>query len=277
MRTWVIGDIQGCYKSLQRLLQAIAFDARYDTLWFVGDLVNRGKGSLEVLRFLYDMQDRVVSVLGNHDLALLAAYWGFKKSNLTIDPILQAHDADRLIAWLRHRPFLHVDYKLGAALAHAGVSPEFDLGMALHYAKRVERKLQSDQGAAWLEQVMKEGKDRFDRKASEIDIDRYIVSSFTRMRFCHTDGRLDFKQKGAPSKKLREKGLIPWFLCPKRKTIDLHILFGHWSTLGFYSDEQVTAIDTGCVWGGELSALEISKRPFRRQSIVCDGAMTPET
>ena len=276
MSVWVIGDVQGCYRSLQRLLQAIAFDRRHDTLWFVGDLVNRGKGSLEVLRFLYDMQDRVVSVLGNHDLALLAAYWGFKKSNPTIDSILQAPDADSLIAWLCHRPFLHVDYTYGVALAHAGIAPEFDLGMALHYAKRVEQKLQSDQGATWLEQVMKEGRDRFDHKASDIDIDRYIVSSFTRMRFCHTDGRLDFRQKGAPSEKLQEKGLVPWFLCPKRKAIDLHILFGHWSTLGFYSDARVTAIDTGCVWGGKLSALEISKRPFRRESVVCDGAMIPE-
>jgi len=270
MAIWAIGDIQGCNNSLQQLLTKIDFDPAKDKLWLAGDLVNRGEQSLEALEYLYSIRDSIVIVLGNHDLALIAAYYGIKKSNESIDPILQSPDAKKLINWLREQKFLHVDYTLGYCMSHAGISPEFDLGMALEYAKRIEKRLQGDDVETWLKQMFKHGIDRFNRDASAIDIDRYIVSSFIRMRFCYKDHRLDFDQKGAPTELLRQKGLKPWFESENRKDIHMKIIFGHWSTLGFYHDEHVLALDTGCLWGGELTAARIDTDKVEIVSVSCD-------
>ena len=269
MAVWAIGDIQGCYKALKALLEKIAFDPMQDRLWIAGDLVNRGEGSLETLEYLYSIKESVEIVLGNHDISLIAAYYGIKKSNPTIDPILESPEAQNLIDWLRGQKFLHVDYQLGYCMAHAGISPEFDLGMAMMYAKSVEEKLQDDHAAVWLEQMLKQGSNRFNRKASLIDIDRYIVSAFTRMRFCDGDHRLDFDQKGPPTDELREKGLKPWFECDYRKDLDLRIIMGHWSALGLYQDEHVLALDTGCVWGGKLTAARIDSDEVEIVSVAC--------
>ncbi len=269
MAVWAIGDIQGCYDSLQRLLTKVEFDPSKDTLWIAGDLVNRGPKSLEVLEYLYSLKKSVIIVLGNHDLALIAAYYGVKKSNETIDPILQSPKAKTLIAWLCNQKFLHVDYALGYCMSHAGISPEFDLGMALEYAKRVEERLRRDDIEIWLKQMFKHGVERFNREASHIDIDRYILSSFIRMRFCYKDHHLDFDQKGPPTEALREKGLKPWFECENRKEIDLKIIFGHWSTLGFYDDDNVLALDTGCLWGKSLTAARIDSDEVEIVSVDC--------
>jgi bis(5'-nucleosyl)-tetraphosphatase (symmetrical) len=269
MAVWAIGDIQGCYNSLRALLEKIDFDVTQDKLWIAGDLVNRGEGSLETLEYLYSIKENVQIVLGNHDITLIAAYYGIKKSNPTIDPILESPEAKKLIDWLRKQKFLHVDYELGFCMAHAGISPEFDLGMAMMYAKNVEEKLQSEHASTWLEQMFTQGERRFNRDASLIDMDRYIVSAFTRMRYCYGDHRLDFDQKGAPTDELREKGLKPWFECQDRKDIDLRIIFGHWSTLGFYEDEHVLALDTGCLWGGKLTAARIDSDELEIVSIEC--------
>ena len=274
--TWAIGDIQGCFSAFKKLLQKIQFDPRYDTLWLAGDVVNRGDGSLETLEYLYSIRDSVKMVLGNHDITLIAAYYGIKKSNPTIDPVLQSPRAEELIDWLRSQPFLHTDFSLGYCMAHAGISPEFDLGMAIEYARRIEEKLQSDNASAWLKKMFKEGSDRFDRKASPEDIDRYIVSSFTRMRYCYKDHRLDFKQKGAPTPEVRKKGMKPWFECESRKEIDLKIIFGHWSTLGFYQNEHVLALDTGCLWGGALTAARIDTPEVKIVQLDCAGCMSPD-
>ena len=270
MAVWAIGDIQGCHGSFMELLEKIAFNPEYDKLWIAGDLVNRGEGSLETLEYLYNIKESVEIVLGNHDITLIAAYYGIKKSNPTIDPILQSPNAKKLIDWLRGQKFLHVDYQLGYCMAHAGISPEFDLGMALRYAKRIEERLQSDDVATWLKAMFKHGVNRFDRKSNSIDIDRYIVSAFTRMRYCYGDHRLDFDQKGTPTDTLRKKGLKPWFECENRKDIDLKIIFGHWSTLGFYHDENVLALDTGCLWGGTLTAAKIHSKEVQVVSIECN-------
>ena len=272
MAVWAIGDIQGCNDSLQQLLAKINFDPSKDTLWLAGDLVNRGEQSLEVLEYLYSIKESIVIVLGNHDIALIAAYYGIKKSNKTIDPILDSPKATELITWLRGQKFLHVDYTLGYCMSHAGISPEFDLGMALEYGKRVEERLQRDDVEIWLEQMFKHGIDRFDRNASAIDIDRYIVSSFIRMRFCYKDHRLDFDQKGAPTELLRQKGLKPWFECKNRKEIPLKIIFGHWSTLGLYQDENVLGLDTGCLWGAELTAARIDSEVLEIVSVSCNNS-----
>lgn len=269
MAVWAIGDIQGCYDSLKALLKKIDFDVTRDKLWIAGDLVNRGEGSLETLKYLYSIKENVEIVLGNHDITLIAAYYGIKKSNPTIDPILQSPEAQKLIDWLRGQKFLHVDYELGFCMAHAGISPEFDLGMAMMYAKSVEEKLQSDHASVWLEQMFRQGERRFNRDASLVDIDRYIVSAFTRMRFCYGDHKLDFDQKGPPTEELRKKGLKPWFECEYRKDIDLRIIIGHWSTLGFYEDEHVLALDTGCLWGGQLTAARIDSDEVEIISVDC--------
>ncbi|KYJ86493.1 symmetrical bis(5'-nucleosyl)-tetraphosphatase [Sulfurovum riftiae] len=270
MSVWAIGDIQGCYGAFMQLLEEIAFDPKKDRLWLVGDLVNRGEGSLETLEYIYSIRESVEVVLGNHDISLIAAYYGLKKSNPTIDPILNSPRAAELIEWLRHQKFLHTDFQLGYCMAHAGISPEFDLGMAMMYAKRIEEKLQSEEAAAWLKKMFKSGINRFNRDSSKIDIDRYIVSAFTRMRFCYKDHRLDFDQKGPPTDELREKGLKPWFECENRQDIDLKIVFGHWSTLGFYQDEHVLALDTGCVWGGKMTAARIDVEIPEIVSVSCE-------
>ena len=269
MAIWAIGDIQGCYTSFKALLEKIDFNPEMDKLWVAGDLVNRGEGSLETLEYLYSIRDSVEIILGNHDITLIAAYYGIKKSNPTIDPILASPNASKLIRWLRRQKFLHVDYQLGFCMAHAGISPEFDLGMALKYSKRIEEKLQSDEVEVWLKAMFKHGIDRFNRESSCIDIDRYIVSSFTRMRYCYGDHRLEFDQKGKPTDALRKKGLKPWFECLNRKDIDLKIIFGHWSTLGFYHDEDVLSLDTGCLWGGQLTAARIDSKDVEIVSIDC--------
>jgi len=277
MAVWAIGDIQGCHASLMELLGKIEFNPIQDKLWIAGDLVNRGEDSLETLYYLYSIRDSIEVVLGNHDIALIAAYYGIKKSNPTIDPILASPDAKKLIDWLRGQKFLHVDYQLGYCMAHAGISPEFDLGMALRYAQRIEEKLQGndDEVKIWLKQMFKHGIDRFDREASAIDIDKYIISSFTRMRYCYNDNRLDFNQKGAPTDALRAKGLKPWFECDNRADIDLKIVFGHWSTLGFHHNEHVLALDTGCLWGGELTAARIDSDEVEIVQVECDAVMEP--
>jgi len=269
MAVWAIGDIQGCYKSFRELLAKINFNPEVDTLWIAGDLVNRGEGSLETLEYIYSIRDSVEIVLGNHDITLIAAYYGIKKSNPTIDPILTSPNAKNLINWLRRQKFLHVDYQLGFCMSHAGISPEFDLGMALRYAKRIEEKLQRDDASVWLEHMFKGGIHRFNRKASKIDIDRYIVSSFTRMRYCYKDHKLEYDQKGTPTDTLRDKGLKPWFECDNKKEIDLKIIFGHWSTLGFHHDDNVLSLDTGCLWGGKLTAARIDSDEVEIVSVEC--------
>jgi bis(5'-nucleosyl)-tetraphosphatase (symmetrical) len=270
MAVWAIGDIQGCYQPLKKLLEAITFDPKKDTLWLAGDLVNRGEGSLETLEYLYSIRNHIHIVLGNHDLSLIGAYYGLKKSNATIEPILKSPNAPLLIDWLRGQKFLHIDYKLGYCMAHAGISPEFDLGMARKYANDIEEKLQGPKASDWLKEMFKESNGRFDRYAKEIDLDRYIISAFTRMRFCYEDHRLDFDQKGTPNDALKAKGLKPWFECTDRKEIHLRIIMGHWSTLGLYADDKVLALDTGCVWGGKLTAARLDSDEVEIVSVNCE-------
>lgn len=269
MAIWAVGDLQGCYRSFKELLKKISFDPAKDRLWIAGDLVNRGKGSLETLEYLYSIRKSVEIVLGNHDLLLIAAHYGIKKSNPTLDPILSSPDAKKLIDWLRGQSFLHVDHRLGYCMVHAGISPEFDLEMATHYARHIEKQLQGDDVSVWLEKMFKNKVEHFDKKASKTDIDAYAINTFTRMRFCYHDRRLDYDQKGEPTDGLRKKGLIPWFECEERKAIELKIIFGHWSTLGLYSDENVLSLDTGCLWGRALTAARIDLDELSVVSVEC--------
>ena len=236
-----------------RLLEKIDFDPAQDRLWIAGDLVNRGTESLEVLAYLYSIRDRIDVVLGNHDVALLAVYWGLKKSNPTLDPILKSPDADKMIDWIRSLSFVHYDKRLGYVMAHAGIPPAFDLETALFYSQKLQEKLQGDKAAKWLDKKMLGGVHTFSEKKKN----RFAINAFTRMRFCDQEGRLDFDQKGAPGKKTYTAGLYPWFEVRHRKPLGVKVIFGHWSTLGYRENDEVVCLDTGCVWQGKMTAKRI--------------------
>ena len=266
MAVWAIGDIQGCFDSFQKILKKIEFNPTVDKLWVAGDLVNRGNKSLETLNYLYSIKDSIKIILGNHDIALISAYIGIKKPNKTIQPILNAPNAKELIDWLRQQPFFHYDFSLGYCMSHAGISPQFDFGMAITYAGRIEKKLQGRNYKSWLKQMNKKSSHKFNAKANSSEIEKYILSSFISMRFCYDDGRLDFKQKGSPTNMKRlNKGLYPWFACPSRRSFPLTIVFGHWSTLvsdsklDYYSDGNVLGLDTGCLWGNKLTCARLDE------------------
>lgn len=270
MAVWAIGDIQGCFDSFKMILKKIKFNPEVDELWIAGDLVNRGDKSLETLNYLYSIRGSIKIVLGNHDISLISAYVGIKKSNKTIKPILDAPNVKEIIDWLRNQPFLHIDYKLGYAMSHAGISPQFDLGMAIRYSSRIEKRLKGRNYKSWLKEMKRSSSNRFNAKAKPLEIEKYILSSFVNMRFCESDGTLDTKQKGSPTlTKSLYKNLYPWFSCPSRKDIPLKILFGHWSTLvngttlKYYHDSNVLCLDTGCLWGRRLTIARIdTKEPL---------------
>ena len=257
--TWAIGDIQGCFDNFKELLAKIEFNPSKDRLWLVGDLVNRGSKSLEVLEYLISIEDSINVVLGNHDITLIASYYGLKKTNPTIEPILKHKNAKKYISWLREKPFLHIDYNLGYALAHAGIAPNFELGAAKYYNNILQQRLKSSHVKEWLRAMLSKDTPYFDPHGKNLDIERYALSSFTRMRYCYKNGYLDFKQKGSP-KNLKNPKLYPWFKCPTRIKKEVKILFGHWSTLGFLETPEVVALDTGCIWGGELSAYSLEEK-----------------
>ncbi len=258
MATYAIGDIQGCHDQLQRLLAQIGFDPARDTLWFAGDLVNRGPQSLEVLRFVKGLGESAITVLGNHDLHLLAV-WQDKhhhfKSNDTLLPIIEAPDCDELLDWLRRRPLLHHDAALGYTLVHAGLPPQWDLATAQRLAAEVEETLRGERFIGFLEHMYGNRPKRWAEELEGWDRLRFAVNCFTRLRFCSAEGELDFHHKGAPG--TAEGEVLPWFQIAARQSRDLRILFGHWSTLGFYRTDNLCALDTGCLWGGALTALRL--------------------
>lgn len=260
MALYAIGDIQGCYDELQRLLEKLRFDAHADRLWLVGDLVNRGPKSLEVLRFIKSLGAGAVAVLGNHDLHLLAVAAGIErlKPGDTFGPIQQAPDRDELLDWLRHRPLLHHDPALGYALLHAGLPPQWDLAQAQRCAKEVESVLRGKDYKEFFKHMYGNEPDLWSENLSGWARLRYIVNCFTRLRYVDDAGRITHKEKGAPNS---NKSLTPWFRFPKRKSSAARIIFGHWSTLGLVFENNVYALDTGCVWGGELTALCLDRDP----------------
>ena len=257
MTPYAIGDIQGCYDDLQALLDALKFDYRRDTLWLTGDLVNRGPRSLEVLRFIKSLGECAVTVLGNHDLHLLAVANGHapQKKDDTLVPILEAHDIDEILQWLRSRPLLHHDEIRNITLIHAGLAPQWSLQDAIQCAREVENELQSDNYNEFLARMYGNQPDRWSADLKRWERLRFSVNCFTRLRYVNGNGRLKLKTKGAPGS--QPAGCVPWFQAPKRQTANEKLIFGHWSTLGFYDADNVINIDSGCVWGGKLSAVNI--------------------
>jgi len=255
MATYAIGDIQGCYGPLRRLLDLCRFNPRHDRLWLVGDLVNRGPHSLAVLRFVKSLGSRAVTVLGNHDLTLLIVAAGHRKPSPddTFNPILRAPDRDELLHWLRHRKMMHVER--GFAMVHAGLLPQWTIVKALKLAREVETELRGDDHEKFLRKLYGNKPNRWDDDLQGIKRMRVIVNAMTRMRICTLAGRMEFAHKGKPFH--LPIGYVPWFSVPQRKNRGTTILCGHWSALGLFANANVIALDTGCLWGGELTALRL--------------------
>lgn len=261
MAIYAIGDVQGCFAELQQLLSQISFDPKHDKLWFAGDLVNRGPQSLEVLRFVKNLGSCAKVVLGNHDLHLLALAHGLAphKKNRDLLPILTAPDRVELLNWLASQPLLQHSKKLQVTMIHAGLPPQWDLPTAQACAKQVETILSSDQCYALLAEMYADKPRRWKPKRKGIPQWRYIINCFTRLRYCDTQGRLALDYKGHPDS--CSEGFTPWFAAENRLTAQDRIVFGHWSTLGLLVNNQAWSIDTGCVWGGSLTALRLDTLP----------------
>ena len=275
MATYAIGDLQGCYDALQRLLDKLRFDPAQDQLWLAGDLVNRGPDSLASLRFVKSLGDSAITVLGNHDLHLLAIAADHKT---TKDPglkaILTASDADELIDWLRRQPLIHFDPELNFSLVHAGIYPSWTLQQALDYADELHQMLASDNYLDFIHHMYGNKPRAWSDDLNSWDRLRFMVNSFTRMRYCDADGKLNLKDKGPIGS--QRAGSLPWFDIPKRKTGKQRILFGHWSTVGKLKRDDVYALDTGCIWGGDLTALQLDTEKPKYISIACPEFRHPK-
>ena len=273
MATYAIGDIQACYDELMQLLEVLRFDPAQDRLWFTGDLVNRGTQSVEVLRFVKSLGDSAVMVLGNHDLHLLAIADGatYLRPKDSFMDVLEAYDRNSLLPWLQQQPLLHHDPRLGYTLIHAGLPPQWDLATAQACAKEAEQMLNSVDAKTFFKEMYGDQPQQWRKDLRGVDRLRFIINCFSRLRYCDAEGRLALKFKGAPG--AQPSKLMPWFQVPGRKSANLKILFGHWSTLGRYQGEGVYNLDTGCVWGGTLTALRLDDGKWF--SVSCEGACLP--
>lgn len=258
---YAIGDIQGCYQPLQELLAAIAFNPAQDRLWLVGDLVNRGPQSLEVLRFISQLATKPIIVLGNHDLHLLAVHSGVRRISRhdTFQDVLAAEDADELCDWLRQQPLIYHDKALAVTMVHAGIPAQWSLQDALHFAQEAQQVLQSEQHAEFFQHMYGNQPALWNDNLEGWDRLRLIINYFTRMRFCTELGELNLKSKTGPTNP--PPGTKPWFAVSDRKTHDDTIIFGHWAALeGKAETKNIYALDTGCVWGGQLTAMRLEDR-----------------
>ncbi|MBT8081911.1 MAG: symmetrical bis(5'-nucleosyl)-tetraphosphatase [Gammaproteobacteria bacterium] len=261
MAVYAIGDIQGCYDPFRRLLDTIRFDPDRDTLWLVGDLVNRGPKSLKTLRFVRDLGDSVVTVLGNHDLHLLALQSGaIPRGNRfrTLRKLLAAPDADELCDWLRHRPLVHYDKKLDTLLVHAGIHPSWSIKKALKRAAEVEAALQADGYRELLAKMYGNTPACWSGSLVGYKRLRFIINCFTRMRMLTGNECLELKFSGSPFR--ARKSLTPWYQAESPAWGATRIVFGHWSALGLLVLPNLVSLDTGCVWGRQLTAVRVDKR-----------------
>lgn len=267
MSTYAIGDVQGCYQPLMQLLEKIQFDKQKDTLWFTGDLVNRGPQSLEVLRFVSQLGDKHQTVLGNHDLHLLAVADGSKTQHHTdtLSEILAAPDINELLDWLRFRPLLVQQDSY--VMTHAGIAPAWTIEKARLLAQEVEFVLRKGDAHELYHHMYGNQPDDWDDALTGMDRLRCIINFFTRMRFCYRDGRLNLSYKGTIADMPPE--LVPWFDVEPRANADTNIIFGHWAALGGEVDRaNLFALDTGCVWGNKLTAMRLEDG--MRFNIHCD-------
>lgn len=274
MAHYAIGDLQGCHAEFAALLERLRFDPARDRLWLTGDLVNRGPESLACLRAVRALGPAATTVLGNHDLHLLAMAWApatAKKREPGLEAVLDAPDAAELLAWLAHRPLLHRDAALGWTLIHAGLAPEWTLDVAETCALEASRALAND-APALLGAMYGDRPDRWSPVLAGVDRLRFTINCLTRLRFVDADGRLLPQLKGAIAS--APAGAIPWFRHPARRTQAERFVFGHWSALGYLAEPGLRAIDTGCVWGGSLTAirLDAEEAPV---TLACRGSRKP--
>jgi len=273
--TYAIGDVQGCFDDLLRLLDVLDFDPSLDRLWFTGDLVNKGPNSLELLRFVKTLADSAISVLGNHDLYLLAAAAGAIKVRKkdTIAEILNAPDCEELLFWLRHQPLLHQDARLGYAMVHAGLPPQWAPEQAHSYARELEAVLQNFDYEDFFAHMGGEKPLQWDEDLKGWERLRFIANCFTQLRYCDREGRLDLggrRRRGSGKKRS-----IPWFLVPERASSEMRILFGHWATLDAKSakNQRVYPLDTGCANGGRFTAFRLEDARYFR--VPCKNQAVP--
>ncbi len=272
MAVYAIGDVQGCFDALRALLDKLCYDPGADTLWFAGDLINRGPQSLEVLRLVTSLPN-VQAVLGNHELHLLAVASGQapRKKTDTFDDVLAAPDRDVLLAWLRSRPLLYHDSLLGYTLVHAGLLPQWDLATARRLAAEAEHAIARSEHNALFTHMYGDTPDHWQEDLGGWARLRVIINACTRLRYCDARGRMDLRPKGRPGK--QPPHLLPWFEVPDRKTRGTRIVFGHWSTLGVYAGAGVIALDSGCLWGGTLTAARLDTDPPEFTDVPCAQRM----
>lgn len=270
---YLVGDLQGCCKPLERLLQTIDFSPSRDQLYVLGDLVNRGPDSLGVLQRLRSLEGAATCLLGNHDLHLLAVAHGVRKPHRsdTLDPILNAADREDWLDWLRQQNLaVHAH---GWLMVHAGVVPQWDAAQTVALAGEVEAMLRSPDVGAFLTTMYGNEPARWDERLQGVDRWRCVINSLTRLRFCAADGTMEFATKegagGAP------EGYLPWFEVPGRRTQGTPVAFGHWSTLGLINRDDLLALDTGCIWGGHLTAVRVDGATHEVIQIPCPQAQKP--
>ena len=263
MATYAIGDVQGCFEELERLLAQLSFNKKRDRLWFVGDLVNRGPKSLEVLRFVRDLDSRAVVVLGNHDLHLVAQHEGFERPHKgdTFHDVLDAPEARGLVEWLRTRPMMHAEGSY--AMVHAGLLPQWSIEKAISLGREVAAALAAPGYREFLANMYGAKPERWDDSLAGWDRLRVIVNAMTRMRFCDREGRMDLAGKGTEPR----KGYLRWY--EARRQGKATIVFGHWSQLGLVVEPGLVGLDSGCVWGGSLTALRLEDRTLSQ--VACAG------
>ena len=274
MSRWAIGDIQGCFDEFISLVSRIDGLEKTDTtpqLWLVGDLINRGPKSLEVLEWVIEHQSRCRVVLGNHDLNFLAIAAGLRhpKAYDTLGTLIASKKREDYVDWIRHQDLVHFDD--GILMVHAGVPAPWDVAVTIAHAAEVEYRLQSWDWDRWIKLMYGDEPTKWSPELKGTERRRFTVNALTRMRFCSLDGALEFKSKEAAGK--APAGCYPWFSLPDRRCSNQAIVFGHWSTLGLMNTSTVMAIDTGCVWGGALSAInldtrEVLQEPSRQASIA---------
>ncbi|RBP83066.1 symmetrical bis(5'-nucleosyl)-tetraphosphatase [Marinomonas rhizomae] len=268
MATYVIGDLQGCLTPLVRLLEQINYHPEQDKLWFAGDLINRGEESLETLRFIKSLGNNAIVVLGNHDLHLLAVSHGHGKLKRgdTLAEILTAGDRDDLMNWLRNQPLFHYDKHLNVAMTHAGIPPCWDLEQTQALAYEVEDKLKSDSVDEFFANMYGNKPNKWSDSLTGLERLRAITNYLTRMRFCDENSKLDLESKEGIN--TATKDYAPWFNYPTKMPENCHIVFGHWAALeGKTQKDRIHALDTGCVWGGSLTALRLEDK--QRFSTPC--------
>jgi bis(5'-nucleosyl)-tetraphosphatase (symmetrical) len=258
MPTYAVGDIQGCYAELQQLLEEIRFDSAQDRLWLVGDLVNRGPGSLDVLRLVKSLDDVAITVLGNHDLHLLAVAEGAAELHRsdTLDEVLAAPDRDELLSWLRQQRLLYAEGD--NVLVHAGLLPQWSVAQAAGLAREVEDALRGKDYAEFLVRMYGNTPHVWDDGLGGYKRLRVIVNAFTRMRIVSPQGEMEFRFKGEVHN--IPEGYMPWYDAPRRRSCDATVIFGHWSALGLMVRDNAIALDTGCLWGGPMTAIRLEDR-----------------